>query len=513
MKNLCIGITELTTGWKVILDQLGVWYKEIDFKDSLTSNYSVIIINKSLMASQEELLHQYNDNGGSILETSTGDFFSHARFTSKKKVKRILNTGTIPFLAHIPFLDVYGEAELYNGQDNFNGLIDFERHKEGMVCNLGIEPGELITDNSYSRKRFFFKQAMYPDELVSNVSKGALTDLVSCILKELHFQQNLPFVCKWTSPKERPVFTFRVDSDYSDHESVTALQETGNRHKIPFTWFLHVEAHEEWLSLFKEFKDSEIALHGYQHGTSTSYEHVFNNIEQGLQLLKDAGLSPKGFCAPYGIWNNTLAKVLQKFEFEYTSEFTLGYDSNPFPSIHQNKELDSLQIPIHPICTGSLNRKKTSIEEMKDYFLKVIENKLARHQPVMFYHHPLQTGALLWDEVFTKVNELKLTKLSFSEYAAFWKHRMKSKFEASINPETKELFFKDTPEELLIQISQSQSSFELIKVSEIQEIQSCGEFNYHTVQQPTREEIKQMDSAKLQLLKTSILDWKNRNRL
>ncbi|GAB5408758.1 MAG: hypothetical protein BalsKO_11230 [Balneolaceae bacterium] len=513
MKHLCIGIIELTTGWKIILDQIGAWYKEVDFDCELASNYSVIIINQSVSGDKEEQLLKYNDNGGSILESSNGDLFSHARFTSKKKVKRLINTGTIPFLDHIPFLDVFGEAELYNGQDNFDGIIDFEKHEQGIVCNLGIEPGKLITDNSYSRKRFLFKQNMHPDELVSNVSKGTLIDLVLCVLKELHFQQRLPFVCKWTSPKEQPVFTFRVDSDYGDQKSVTKLQEVGNEHEVPITWFLHTEAHEDWLSLFKGFKDSEIALHGYEHGSSSSYEHVFNNIERGLQLLKDVRFNPKGFCAPYGIWNDALAEVLQKFEFEYTSEFSFGYDSNPLPSVHKNKELDSLQIPTHPICTGSLNRKKATVKEMKDYFLGVMDNKLARYQPIIFYHHPLQPGTALWNDVFNKVNELKLTKLSFSEYAEFWKQRLKSGFEASINPETKELVFKGTPENLLIQISQNHIAFELIKANEDQEIKSCGEFNYHTTSKPTKEEIEQLSSAKLQLLKTSILDWKNRKRL
>lgn len=513
MKHLCIGIIEVTPGWKIILDQLGIWYKEVTFEEELAPSYSVIIVNQSVSGEQEEMLHQYNDNGGSILETTHGDLFSHARFTSKKNVQRLLNNGTIPFLNHISFLDIYGEAELYNGQDNFDGLIDFERHDKGIVCNLGIEPGELITDTSYSRKRFFFAEGDNPDELVSIVSKGALTDLIGCILKELHFQQGLPFVCKWTSPKEQPVFAFRIDSDFGDQESIEAIHKIGERHEIPMTWFLHVEAHEEWLGIFKEYKNQEIALHGYEHGTSTSYEHVFNNIERGLQLLKDAGLNPKGFCAPYGIWNDTLAEVLQKFEFEYTSEFTVGYDSHPFPSLHQKKELNTLQIPIHPICTGSLNRKKASLEDMNTYFLGVMENKLARNEPVLFYHHPLQTGTELWNEIFKKVNELELTKLSFSEYATFWKQRLASKLIVSINPETKEIVFNGTTDGLLIQISKDQSSFELIKVNENQEIQSPGEFNYHATKQPIKEEIEKMSSGKLQLLKTSLLDWKNRKRL
>jgi len=513
MKNLCIGIIELTTGWKVILDQLGVWYKVVSFDNELASCYSVIIVNESLSIENEELLQKYNDAGGSVLETANGDLFSHARFTTKMKVKRILNTGSIPFLNHIPFLDIYGEAVLYNSQDNFDGLIDFERHEKGIVCNLGIEPGQLISDNSYSRKRFNFKKVMHPDELVSNVSKGALIDLVNCILKELHFQQQLPFVSKWTSPKEQPVFAFRIDSDFGDQDSVKALKNIGEEYEIPMSWFLHVEAHEDWLNLFKEFKIQEIALHGFDHVTSTSYEQTFDNIERGLQILKDAGFNPNGFCAPYAIWNDSLAEVLTKFEFEYTSEFTVGYDSHPFYPIHKDKEMGSLQIPIHPICTGSLNRKKVSLELMKEYFLGVMNNKIYRYEPVLFYHHPLQPGSEIWKDVFKKVNELNLTKLSFSDYSDFWKKRLGTKIEATINQETKELVFNGSTDGLLIQVSHTQSSFELIQVNEGQEFISTGEYEYTATIQPNKDEIEQLSVGKLQLLKTSILDWKNRRRI
>ena len=247
--------------------------------------------------------------------------------------------------------------------------------------------------------------------------------------------------------------------------------------------------------------------------TSTSYEQTFDNIEKGLQLLKDVGINPNGFCAPYAIWNESLAEVLTKFEFEYTSEFTVGYDSNPFFPIHNDKEMRSLQIPIHPICTGSLNRKKVSFDEMKEYFLDTLSKKLSRFEPVIFYHHPLQPGKEVWNDVFNKVNELNLTKLSFSEFSNFWKKRLEANIEASINQETKELVFNNSSNGLLIQVSHNQSSFELIQISNDQEFISSGEFEYTSTSLPNKEEIEELSAGKMQLLKTSILDWKNRRRV
>ena len=514
MKKLCIGIIELTPGWKSILDQIGVWYKEITEFDDLLASYSVIIINNTVSEEVEHELHVFNDAGGSILETPDGDTFSHARFTVTRKVKSIINNGNIPFLDHISHLDIYAEAHLYNGQTNFDGLIDFEKIEKGIVCNLGVNPDELIASNEYIRKRFYFKKDKHPDELVSKVSKDTLIDLITSLLKELHFQQGLPFACKWISPKEKPVFAFRIDSDFGDKESIESLYRIGKAHKIPMTWFLHVQAHEDWLNLFRDLEGQEIALHGYEHGTSTSYEHVFNNIEKGLQLLKDTGLTPEGFCVPYGIWNETLADVLRKFEFNYSSEFTVVYDGLPFYPIHNGEETDTLQIPIHPICTGSLNRKDVSFEEMSEYFTEIMSQKLNRHHNVVFYHHPLQPGTEIWNDIFSKVNDLGLTKLSFTDYASFWKKRIDTPFTVSIETENNALSFTGDLGDLHIQISNSHTSFELIKANDDNEITSSGEFKYHEESKKlTESQIKELKDDKLQLIKTSLLDWKNRIKL
>lgn len=513
MKRLCIGITDLSPGWKVLLDQIGLWYEEIDFKLPIIDHYSVIIVNASVSEENENALHDFNDKGGSILETMNGKTFSYARFTAFKKVERLINPKTIPFLNHIPFLDIYTKAELYNGLDNFDGIIDFEKHEEGIVCNLGLNPDELISDNTFTRKRFFFKEKQHPDELVSKVSKANLLELIVSILKELHFQQGLPFVNKWTSPDEKPVFAFRIDSDFGTQESIQHLYEIGKAHQMPMTWFLHVEAHEDWLSAFHEFKGQEIALHGYEHGTSDSYENIFNNIEKGRQVLIDAGFDPKGFCVPYAIWNNALAEVLAKFEFGYSSEFTIGYDGLPFPPLHKDQEMETLQIPIHPICTGSLNRKQVSLQGMKEYFLFVLENKISRHQPIVFYHHPLQPGGELWNDVFAEVNTRNLCKLSFSDYASFWKKRNSTSFEAYLDTESSGITLSGELGDLFLQVSGSHTSFDLIKSDKEHEIKSSGKFTYHGTGELSETDINQMRSAKLQLLKTSLLDWRNRKKL
>src|SRR5690606_24650264 len=118
--------------------------------------------------------------------------------------------------------------------------------------------------------------------------------------------------------------------------------------------------------------------------------------------------NPAGFCAPYGIWNKALSRALAEMDFEYSSEFTFAYDGFP---IQIDKNLP-LQIPIHPICPGSLNRHRQTESEINTYFDFIINNKLSRFEPVLLYHHPMQKGIENLEHIFKRVNSENLEKLS-----------------------------------------------------------------------------------------------------
>jgi peptidoglycan/xylan/chitin deacetylase (PgdA/CDA1 family) len=510
LRTLCIGITKLTPNWTTILDQIGVWYEELDPNKEFENSYSAIILNHKPSRTVSRFLSEYLNSGGAVLEISGTELFF--KNYSSSKVGYITDRSDDPLFRPVPFIDLNHRVNTIAGGTYFEGLVHFESESKGFKCFLGLNPDKLFSDNSYKRLRFYSDTDIYPDEIVSSVDKGKITQVIRIILKELHFRRGLPFINKWISPSKKPWFGFRIDSDYGDQLSIQELYKVGQKHDIPFTWFLHVEAHEDWLNEFKEFRGHEIALHGYEHGTSTSYEQVFNNIEKGFQLLQDAWISPKGFCPPYGIWNDTLAEVLTKFDFDYTSEFTAGYDALPFYPTHNGESHSTLQIPIHPICTGSLNRRNADKEQMKYYFEEVLFRKLGLFQPVIFYHHPLQTGIEVWDEIFKIVNKIGLKKLTFSEITSFWKERSSSNFEAVLHSHESIHIKTDAPQQYL-QISENHDSFSLIKNIDKHELNQGKVFSYKYTENPSPEDIKKMRSNRLKLLKTSILDWRNRKKL
>lgn len=488
MKRICIGITELTPGWQAIFDQIGVWYKEVDFSTSLTEKYSVIIISKPLTNHLQKKLAAYLHHGGCLL--------------IPKKVKSFNATEKSPkgFSVKVPF----------QYQENTHLYV----HGDGVLIMLGYNPDDDMANNKYGRKRFYFKSEMHPDELVSVIHKAQLKKSIDACLHELHLHRQLPYIKKWHSPTKQPVFAFRVDSDFGDQDSIKRLYEIARRHDIPMTWFLHVQAHEDWLTVFKDFEAQEIALHGYDHGTSTSYVQIKENIQKGLELMQQANLHPKGFCVPYALWNEGLANALYDFDFEYSSEFTAGYDSDPFYPIHEGALHPTLQIPIHPICTGSLSRKLADETDMKSYFMDVLDRKVNRFENVLFYHHPLQPGTDIWNMIFEKVNQMELTKLTFLEFSTYWKARQNTTIETYYSSEKKEIHCSSSNPEQLISVSMSSDSFYLIPASKIDApLNFADKIHFEDITEPSQADLIELEAHPFELYKTNILDWRNRKKL
>ncbi len=489
MNRLCTGILELTNAWVSLLDSLGVRYEVIDFNTDLAISYSSLIINQQPNLEEKTKIVSFLEQNGSVLLTGS------ASSTMLKK-----GDSDIRIREKIP--PAHREAITSYAADN------------GHIIHWEAYPDRMFVNTTYSRKRFYFRPLMHPDELVNSVEKNGLLISLERILSELHFSRSLPFLKKWHSPSENPVFGFRIDSDFGNHQSIIALHQLSQEFNLPFTWFLHVQAHEEWLVEFKKFNNQEIALHGYEHGTSDSYEHIYNNIERGYQKMLDAGLNPRGFCVPYGIWNDALGDVLQQFNFEYSSEFTLGYDCLPFQPLHKNQLHPTLQIPIHPICTGSLNRKSADESDMMEYFEGVLKDKISSRQPVFFYHHPMQIGHSVWKQVFAIINETDLKPITFLEYARFWKQRNEALIEAFFDAKHGILNIDSSDKDVFIQIAFSADKYRLVPASKTNKpLHSVTEYDWIDPVFNTREQHQELSKHRMQLIKTSLFDWRNRNSL
>lgn len=507
-QRLCIGIQKLDPSWEAILNDLGLWFEEIEYSTKLLTQYSLLILNEVPQSAEISLLNDYLREGGALLELKAVHAFTDKKESKITFLKTVIDRSQFKPFNHIPFLDLYDCVELHNNSEIFSGLVYFEKHKHGILGFLGADIPKLLRSAKYRRKRFYAGDQGSPDEIVSTVSKHELIEVLRATIAHLHYERDLPFILKWSSPSKNPVFCFRVDSDFGDKPSIRNLYDLCSRQCIKATWFLHVQAHENWLDLFRTFKNQEIALHGYKHGTSKSTDKKIRNIKKGKHLLESSEINIDGYCAPYGIWNTALEKALADFDFKYTSEFTFKYDGFPITSsTNENR----LQIPIHPICTGSLNRRHYDQEQMNRYFDRVIENKSSRFEPILLYHHPMQPGIEVIEHLFKEINKQEFQPLTFSEYADFWVRRKRNNFEAYYDGIELKI---DSTENQFFQSSADHNGFHLIQAETDQlKLTKTPKYEYRSRDLPSTEKIEEMHRTDLRLLKTSLWDWKNRIRL
>jgi len=236
----------------------------------------------------------------------------------------------------------------------------------------------------------------------------------------------------------RGIFTFRIDLDYFHPKHVDRALEAAEKHGIKMSWFVNMETgkfHKDELRRIGESQD--VQNHGFFHQTFEESEKNLENILRADRYLKEMGFGCSGFAAPFGYWNKSLGIALEKSGYEYSSEFREGREIFPFyPELGKAGELQAgteakkgtvLQLPIHPVCLGSLLESGYKPEEAIDYFERVIDLFYEKQIPIFLYGHP--TGRLgaypeVLDRVFEKVKSLEdIWFTNLTEYAGFWKKK------------------------------------------------------------------------------------------
>ncbi len=217
-------------------------------------------------------------------------------------------------------------------------------------------------------------------------------------------------------------------------EEIESLNDLIQNYNIPATWFIETKSSQDWIKLFSELKNQEIAYHCYRHKTFLSYKKNEEDLKIGLKILESAGIKPKGYAAPYGYWNKIIAEVINKFNFLYSSEFGFAYNSLPFYPYYNSAFSKTLQIPIHPVSVGRLHWGGHSEENMIKYFHNIIDQKLFFNEPIILYTHPFEKRLNVFEKIFERIininseNDQPMTQkipiLTFSEYAEWWKKRL-----------------------------------------------------------------------------------------
>lgn len=486
--NLKVVYTKSLPEWNILIDQVGVSYSLINWEKDLLSEYAVIIVNSVLNSEEENKIGEFVDKGGSLLieanyakkifRIDTKNIFIKYLF-SKEKV----------FSDYLPLIDLYRNCSV---PENANILKDQEgrfvvtKIKQGKG-DIIIIPGNFISAISevkVLRKRIY-SNGKAPSERVSRVSKGSIYYFFKAALEHLFHQRNFPFLSLWNFPgKAKNIFLFRIDTDYGSHEQIDNLYNTLREKGIKGTWFVETKSAESWINKYSLFENQEIALHCYRHRLFNTFAENYNNYNYGLEILKKASIYPKGVAAPFGEWNDSFNKVIEKLSFEYSSEFSYSYDG--FPQFTG----DILQVPVHPISFGRLSREGYTDEEMYDYFINVVNQKIALCEPVIIYTHPKEERREILKKIFDYINRQELPKYTFKEYSDWWRKRGKIKFKSSFIDNELKIETKNEDNSLWLKVVYPsreihlmplfENNSEKIKV-ELPEFQYDSEFNPNTL--------------------------------
>ncbi len=445
--RLTVGILNSDHGWFVLFQQIGVsWELLTEERKILPENYSAVIVNGEPTSSQRSVLLSYIENGGALLFINgSGSSLLHSS-RQKKSYTTLHPDIFIQFSPH-DMVDVYAPGFKEKNFPNDSSTETTEMYSSGNVGKgfflaMPIDFSKAVSDTRSCRKNFYFTKERLPSEVVARTSKGTLRRLFMDLLAFLHHKRNLPFAHKWFLPEDaQTMFTFRVDSDKGNREEVMSLHDVCKRYDVAAMWFLDTKSHQTWLSDFQNFGNQEVGIHCYDHRTYRSREKNLRNFAIAQMLFHGAGLSASGAAAPYGTWNEAIAKTFSEMGITFSSEFSYDYDDFPLFPLVEGTPSSVLQIPIHPICPGGLRRASYSRDEMKSYFQAVIEKKIAEREIINLYHHPAHHYNDVIEFAFQLLKERGIRNISYSGYAAWWKKRLAHSSTINYNHEKDRITF------------------------------------------------------------------------
>ncbi|MEK7262906.1 MAG: polysaccharide deacetylase family protein [Bacteroidota bacterium] len=429
MRTLHIGLLHYNAGWFTILQQEGVSFSVVQKENISLQCCSVIILNGFPDAQEKELLLAYLKSGGAILTASKylAKIFSIKTSLLPAKYLSALQSNIFSNNALIDvgkFLLRINNANELPTNYNFHSTFVGEMGGGFIIC-FPFDAGELLPDTRITTKYFYSATKRKPSERVSLVSKNEIRKLVATSLAYLHQKQNLPYLHLWYYPDAaKNLFAFRIDTDYGTEKEIDELYSLLSKHSVRGTWFLDVKSHRAYLKKFAQMKEQEIGVHCFEHQTYSRFERNAKNIERAEELLADARILPNGFAAPFGDWNTELNRTLEEFSFRYSSEFAYDYDNLPsYPMLYERVG-KILQMPVHPVCIGSLRAAKMNEQQLADYFQRTIQQKTAQNEPLFFYHHPKDGFHSALTSLFETISNANIRNVTMNEFAEWWIQRL-----------------------------------------------------------------------------------------
>ena len=426
--NIRVGTIGCTPGWEELLRQEGVPFVDIVPSDLPPGGVSVVVVCRPLTRVETSWLKEHLRAGGGLV--GDGRFLNGIATMAESEMRlRFLMPDDHPVARGMSLMDIETmgrlprEANCCRTHENSFAIFAGEL-LGGVAVVLPFDPGNVMQDFRASERYFYADPERLPSERVSRVAKGEVLHLVHSSLAYVHHMRGIPYARLSPMPAGcKNVFAFRIDSDKGTREEIDALDAIAGEYRMAFSWFLDVKSHEEWLSRFRAMEGQEIGLHCYEHRVYLDALKDGANIRRGIAAMKAAGLVPRSYAAPFGFWSPDLARIVDEWGFDYSSEFSWAYDTFPHFPVMEGVRLKTLQVPIHPVSIGSLRQVGFSTAQMKEYYDGVIEMKIRRGDPLFFFHHPVHRELDVVRSICARAQGDGIRSMTLAGYASWWKRR------------------------------------------------------------------------------------------
>ena len=442
-QNLGIGITSVSPGWKILLQQEGVQFKACSFAKKVKPEaFGCVIVNSALAGARLANAQAFLEEGGAILTTfEFAEQFDGDLNWHEKVVRFIEPKGK--FFNGAGLLWLHQEVAFFKPE---NKPLPVEKKiGKGRIVVLPFDVEKAILETGFEKRGFHAKKA-FPADFASRASKRNVRVVVSNCIAWLFEKRRLPFLHLWYYPKKfESVFSFHIDVDNfsTDVFPTVALME---KLKLKPLWFLNMEASRNSPdpkigSVLS--KQELVAQHAFEHNYFEDQNKSYRNILKGDREIKKLGINAESLSVPNGVWGKGVARAAQDLGYKFVIAFSLDHDDLPFRPVVDGKEMGFFLLPTHQICIGILKLYDFSERDMIEYYQDAIEGHLAGNSPMFFYGHPLKRMArfpAVIESIVENVNARKdVWKASQHEFVDWWNERSKLSFKAAFDGKRIEL--------------------------------------------------------------------------
>jgi hypothetical protein len=469
-QSLSVGLTALTLGWKRILQQEGIEFRQCDFCKKISpSDFAVVIANSRLNEKQAQNAIEFMQKGGAIL--AAYDFFSQIDDSIKfkeKKIRFIEPKGV--FFNGAGLLWLNQSAAIFEGQKQPLPLL--KKIGNGFMIALPFDPESATMNEAFERKGFFAGKAVIA-EFAPAASKTNSRIIASNCIKRLFELRGFPFLHLWYYPKQfKSVFSFHVDVDDFSKEVLPAIKLFKELGFQP-TWFLNMQAAEkaESSEIISELKRQPfIGQHAFEHIFFADSGESYGNVMKGHLEMEKLGFNPNCFSAPNGVWSQGIARAVQALGYDFAVAFSLDSDNLPFNPIVEGKEAGFLFLPTHPICIGLLKMYDFNEREMIDYFNMIIERNASAALPLLLYGHPFEKIGSKPDvikSIFSAVRARKdIWVATHQQFLQWWEKRQVVSFKAILEGNKVKIICNTVPDASIRVVFDGRQSFLTLKNQE-----------------------------------------------